>query len=574
LLSNARNRWRRASDDTSRAIRLKLADHGSPLRFILCATLIVAAKVMLYPSLTTAVQPIGSGGIDFIGCALIGDLPTVLLHPFSGYLAMLPRLLAEALGSLMPPLYLPQAFYWLSLISGALFCALLVLPQFAVVMPSVTVRIGAALFLGTWPDYAANLPENIAVLGFIPLLWLGLLAGESKNWSTLLLAAAAGAVLMLSKPVLLIAAPAFFIAGIAALFTRNGRMAVFHSIVTVAALLQVAYMATLGSLPDVTQRIHALDGQSLNAWAGDAAVAMIGTIDRILGDGHAPNPMSASAVAIAGLALLVIAAVYTLRHARTKSDLGWLFGSMLAILTGALAASLLTTARPVLPIVIAIVIAVAALQPFERITWTRRTGWVIGLVLLAGAANNLPQSHDPIDPAKGYTDWERTHFLIQDEHFALPVDADASSSSGPELWLMENEAGFLNSDDDIAHGRPKPLGSHVVADYQIDLSKYESRDFLGAIVPLRPEQAGKPVEMEVIDGTGERKKATLGIPLPNGSRYFLFDRPIANAASLHFSIGGSPEPVNPAIALIGDSPRAPHAESVCAMPSFFHLKAH
>jgi hypothetical protein len=576
LLSNARNRWRRASDDTSRAIRLKLADHGSPLRFILCAALIVVAKVIIYPSLTTAVQPIGSGGIDFVGCALIGDLSSVLLHPFDGYLATLPRLIVEALGSLIPQLYLPQAFYWLSLIAGALFCSLLVLPQFAVAMPSVSVRIGAALFLGTYPDYAANLPENIAVLGFIPLLWLGLVAGESKNWSTVLLAATGGVILMLSKPILLIAAPAFVVAAIIAAFQRNARTTAFHVLVTLAASLQIAYMAALGSLPRVIDGIHQLGGQPLaNGPAKDALLSLAGTIGRIVDGGRAVDAVAASSIAAAVFAVLVIAAIYTLRHARTRADFVWIFGSALLILIGALAATVLTTAHPVLPIVIAITIAFATLQPFERITWARRTSWVIGLVLLAGTAGNLPQSHDPIDPAKGYSDWERANFLTQDEHFAIPVDADdTGGEKGPALWLMENDAGFLNSDGAITHGRPKPLGSRDAADFPVDLSSYQSQGMLGAIVPLHAGQAGKTVEMEVIDAAGVRKKASLGIPLPNGSRYFLFDRPIGRATALHFSVGGSPEAVSPAIALIGESPKAPKAESVCAMPAFFRLKGH
>lgn len=575
LLSKARNRWRRASDDTSRAIRLKLADHGSPLRFILCAALIVIVKVILYPSLTTAVQPIGSGGIDFVGCALIGDLPSVLLHPFSGYLATLPRLIAEGLGSLIPPLYLPQAFYWLSLITGALFCSLLVLPQFAVAMPSVAVRIGAALFLGTYPDYVANLPENIAVLGFIPLLWLGLLAGESKNWSTTMLAAMAGSILMLSKPILIIAAPAFIVAAIVALFRRDGRMAIFNFIVAATACLQAAYMAALESLPGLGDGIHALGGRPLTSGPGkDALLSLTGAIGRVVGGGHAVDTTAANVVAAVAVALLAIGAIYTLLHARTRADLAWILGSALVIFLGAVTVSLLTPARPVLAIVIALTVAFAALQPFERITWTRRAGWIIGLVLLAGAANNLPQNHDPIDP-KGYTDWEHTNFLIQDEHFAIPVDA---ADNGPALWLMENEAGFLNSDGTISRGKPKPLGAQAAADYQIDLSKYESSAMpgalLGAIVPLKVDQAGKPVEMEVIDGAGNRKKASLGIPLPNGSRYFLFDRPVANIRAIHFSIDGKPAPVSPSIALIGESPNAPHAESVCTSPSFFRLKGH
>jgi hypothetical protein len=575
LLSNARNRWRRASDDTSRAIRLKLADHGSPLRFILCAALIVAAKVILYPSLTTAVQPIGDGGIDFVGCALIGDLPSALLHPFGGYLATMPRLIAETLGSLIPQLYLPQAFYWLSLIAGALLTSLLVLPQFAVAMPSVTVRIGAALFLGTYPDYAANLPENIAVLGFIPLLWLGLLATESKNWSTILLAATGGAILMLSKPILLIAVPAFVIAGGVALLQGNARSATFHTIVTAAAALQLAYMAALGSLPPLLDGARAFATESLtDGHVKETLLSLIDTIGRIVSGGSAIDAVAASAIAVVGIALLIIAAIHTLRHARTLGDLAWIFGSALVMLICALTASLLTTARPILPIVIALTVTFAALQPFERITWARRTSWLIGLVLLAGAAGNLPQSHDPIDPTKGYSDWERTNFLTEDEHFAIPIDAgDNSGEKGPALWLMESEAGFLNSDGSIAHGKPKPLGTHNAAEFPVDLSSYQSTDMLGAIVPLRSDQTGKPIEMEIIDREGAHKKAALGIPLPNGSRYFLFDRPIANATALHFSLDGSPEQVSPMIALIGESPRSPKAETVCALPAFFHLKA-
>lgn len=576
MLTNVRNRWRRASDDTTRALRIKLADHGSPLRFMICVALIVMVKVFIYPSLTTAVEPIGNGGIDFVGCALIGNLPSVLLHPFAGYLPVLPRLLAEAIGSVLPPLYLPQAFYWLSLITGALFCALLVLPQFATAMPSTAARIGAALFLGTYPDYASNLPENIAVLGFIPLLWLGLVAAAADRWAKILPAAAAGGVLMLSKPVLLIAAPAFLIAGVAAVVRRHWRAATFNTIVCIAAILQIAYMIRLGSFAGLTRGIHALDIRPFSTSPiKNALFDFADTLGKAIGGGHVIGMPLSFFIAVAAILLLAIGAFYTLRHARTRADLYWVFGSAALIAAGTLAANAVTATRFSgetrygLPLVIALTAIFVALQPFERVTWARRTGWVIALALIAGTAGNLPRSHDPIDPAKGYTDWERTYFLAENEHFAIPVDAD---DNGPGLWLMEKEAGFLNSDGDVMRGKPLPLGGRPAADFTVDSARYRSQGFLGAIVPLRANQAAKPVEMDVINAAGDRKKASIGIPLPNGSRYFLLDRPISAASAIHFSIDGTPEKVSPAIALIGETPRAPSAEEVCAIPALFRSR--
>ena len=105
----------------------------------------------------------------------------------SGHLAALPRLMAGAIAGVAPPAFLPQGFSWLALILEALFCAILTLPQFAQAMPSAAARGAAALFIGTYPEFTANLPEHIAAFGLIPLIWLGLAVTETESSVKLLL---------------------------------------------------------------------------------------------------------------------------------------------------------------------------------------------------------------------------------------------------------------------------------------------------------------------------------------------------------------------------------------------------
>jgi len=544
-----------------------MAEHGDLIRLIACVIAIVATKIVLYPSLTTAVEPTGDGAVDFIRCALIGDFPLVLFTPDAGYLPLLPRVIVEALAGVVPLNHLPQAFCWLSLVLAAVFCSVLVLPRFAAVMPSAGSRMGAALLLGTYPDYLSNLPENLGLLSVIPLLWLGLAITEAEPWPRVALAALAGALLMMSKPDTLTIAPVFAVAAILALRRGRWRTAVFHGAVATAAAFQVVFALA-------TRPIHGTAwGAPAFASLKAASFDLLNTVATAAAAGWTLGTPENLAVGAGVLAAIAAGAAFTLRHTRKRADLAWVLGAALLMMVGTLAINAFAGFRFAgenrhgLVIVIGLVVIVAALQPFARVTWARRMGWGLAAILIAGAVTNLPRSHDLVDPAKGYADWERTYFLAQYDPFAIPVNAVDDPSV---LWLMTNGVSFLNSDHEPWRGRPKPLGARPAAHFPLDLAKENGTSVLGAIVALGPDQPATAIEMDV-DGSapGERKKASFNVPLPNGSRYFLLDRPMTGAAALSFSVAGTPVPVDPAIALIGEPAGPPAPPQSCNSLAMF-----
>lgn len=549
-----------------------MAEHGDLFRLIACVIVIVATKIVLYPSLTTAIEPTGDGAVDFIRCALIGNFPLVLLTPDAGYLPLLPRVIVEALAGVVPLNYLPQAFCWLSLVLAALFCSVLVLPRFATVMPSAGSRMGAALLLGTYPDYLSNLPENLGLLSVIPLLWLGLAITEADPWPRVALAALAGALLMISKPDTVTIAPVFAVAAIVALRRGHWRAAVLHGAITLAAALQIAFALA-------TRLIHGTEWMSPAPLASlkSASLDSLDTVAATVAGGWILSAPETLAVGAGVLAAIAAGAAFTLRHSRKRADLAWVLGAALLMMIGTLAINVLAgfrfagETRRGLVIVIGLVVIVATLQPFARVTWARRMGWGLAAILIAGAVTNLPRSHDLVDPAKGYADWERTYFLAQYEPFAIPVNSVDDPSA---LWLMTNGVSFLNSDRDPWRGRPRPLGARPAAHFPLDLAKENGTSVLGAIVALGPDQPATAIEMDV-DGSapGERKKASFNVPLPNGSRYFLLDRPMTGATALSFSVAGTPAPVGPAIALIGEPAGPPAPRENCNSLAMFRQPA-
>jgi hypothetical protein len=548
-----------------------MAEHGDLFRLVACVIIIVATKIVLYPSLTTAVEPIGDGAVDFIRCALIGDFPRVLLTPDAGYLPLLSRVIAEALAGVVPLNYLPQAFCWLSLVLAAAFCSVLVLPRFAAIMPSAGPRMGAALLLGTYPDYLSNLPENLGLLSVIPLLWLGLAITEATPWPRIALATLAGALLMMSKPDTVTIAPVFAVAAGIALSRGRWRIATFHGVVTAAALLEVAFALA-------TRVIHGIAwGPPQLASLKAVSVDFLGAVATAAAAGRTLGGPENLAIGAGVLAAIAAGAAFTLRHTRKRADLVWVLCAALLMIVGTLAINALAgfrfagESRRGLVIVIGLVVIVATLQPFARVTWARRMGWSLAAILIAGAVTNLPRSHDLVDPAKGYAAWERTYFLAQYNPFAIPVNSADDPSA---LWLMTNGVSFLNSDHEPWRGRPRPLGARPAAHFPLDLAKANGTSVLGAIVALGPNQPATAVEMDV-DGSapGERKKASFNVPLPNGSRYFLLDRPMTGATALSFSVAGTPVPVDPAIALIGEPVGPPAPRASCNSLAMFRQPA-
>ena len=550
-------------------MRIQNDRYGHILWLVVCTAVILGTKVALYPSLTTAVRPLGDGGINFIRCALIGEFPVVMLYPDAGYLPLLPRVLVELLTPVVTAVYLPAAFYAVSLILAALACSSLVLPVFARIIPSLALRIVAALFIGTFPDYLSNLPENIGIFSLIPLIGLWLWISEEMKWRTVALAAALGSVLMISKPYVVTIAPIFALTGLFALWRGKPKTATVNGIIAAAAGVQCVYMLGMRLTQNIWQTGAGLSPVDLLKQSGHDFLAL--TANWVTAGSITDGP-TAITIGVVVFAVIAIGMALTIRT-KDRPELSWIIAAVALMILGTIVINAFTglrfsgQTRNGLAIVIALVVATSALQPSRSHRPARMLNLFLVCIFSIGTLVNIAHSHDDVAATKGYADWQKTYFLAQHDVFSIPID---SPNADGAVWLLQNKVSFLNSDATPWLGKPLPVGNEPAANFPIDLTTYNGTNVLGAIVPLTADQVGKPIEMRVVDRAGEQHLASMSVPLPNNNRYFLLDRPIADVDGLRFSISGTPENVDPAIILIGAQSGRPRALQTCNILTLFH----